>query len=487
MATRYLEVYSAYRNRMDYPEVGEFVIPFAVDNPDPYAGSYYSDAFPIYDFQCGRNDIGGYSLPPPPNAYFTSSDQFSPTLSPQLLSIQDGAYIGYWMRRFDTGELSFITEYDLSTASFTVQPPSKTPIVPGPAGSLYEMFDLSPIVLPPIAPVSLTKWGICLQNLDNYNRPTPLNSEVDVGYYVVWENAPAGDITYVRVTEYQADYHLAITDERISALGFYTGQRFTIRKALPLQKNYSLVDTGSRALVGITPVPGYAPEDYVGLLLYIIPINDTLRPDVAINKMTFNDFVYIIRSFDPATNQVTLDRPIVDGIYYQTAPNTVFNGRVYELLPRAVSSNHSLAYSGSTVSQANVACYKVELTNLTLPNVVLTTGVRVVNYPYVYLEFVPDGRDMRQGQNLIVSNNPNSDRALFICPVTNIVDPTLSTFIKIDANGMTQSIKFRPNSSFYFRVYLPDGTLFKPLQADNPSPLPANALLQVEAIFAFSQ
>ena len=74
---------------------------------------------------------------------------------------------------------------------------------------------------------------------------------------------------------------------------------------------------------------------------------------------------------------------------------------------------------------------------------------------------------------------------MFICPVTDIIDPVDSPFIKIDAFGMTQTIKFRPNDTFHFRVYLPDGNLFEPIQSDDPPPLPANPSLQIEAIFSF--
>ncbi len=494
MATRYIEVTSAYRDRTNYPEVGEFIVPFGAETMDPYSsGSYFSPAFPQYEFLSGSQDVGTLLGPSPPAAYFTANNNISPRCNPTLLSTDSGSYVGYYMQRMDTGEYSLIAGYNATTATFTLNPPTVTPLVPGILGSRFQLLDLSPVAMPPIIPPASTNiHGACVQRRDIYNRQPLPATEIDIGYYLVYEGSAPGIPEAKKITEYLYDQRFVLFESSFSQVGFFSGNRFSVRKALPAQKNYALTTTASPSQIVITPIPGYTAQDYEGMLFYVIPTTastDALFPntDPTYNKMTFNDYVYIIRKFNPATNTITLDRPVHPEMYDQVAPMTPFNGRLYELLPPAENHSYPLAYSGSLVSQANVCCYNVELTNLSLPNVVLSTGSRAVTYPYVYVEFRPDGRDFQQGENLIASNNPNCQRALYICPVTNIVDPDLSTFIKIDANGMTQKIKFRPNSRFYFRVYLPDGTLFRPLQADNPPPLEPNGLLQIEAIFGFSQ
>ena len=121
--------------------------------------------------------------------------------------------------------------------------------------------------------------------------------------------------------------------------------------------------------------------------------------------------------------------------------------------------------------------------NLTLPNVKLNVGSFLVNYNFVYLELRSEAPDFNMGRNIITSNNPNSERALFICPITNVIDPDLAKFIKITAFNMKQTVKFKPNSPMYFRIYLPDGRLFQPELQDYPPPLEPNSLLQIEAIF----
>lgn len=49
---------------------------------------------------------------------------------------------------------------------------------------------------------------------------------------------------------------------------------------------------------------------------------------------------------------------------------------------------------------------------------------------------------------------------------------------------MTQTVKFKPNDSLRFSVYLPDGRLFQTIQTDYLSPYPPNIRLQIEAIFS---
>ena len=36
----------------------------------------------------------------------------------------------------------------------------------------------------------------------------------------------------------------------------------------------------------------------------------------------------------------------------------------------------------------------------------------------------------------------------------DISNPIISTFIKLDSDGMVQTVKFKPNDNLYFRVFL---------------------------------
>jgi hypothetical protein len=52
---------------------------------------------------------------------------------------------------------------------------------------------------------------------------------------------------------------------------------------------------------------------------------------------------------------------------------------------------------------------------------------------------------------------------------------------------MMQTIKFKPNDCLRFSVFLPDGTLFQPVQPDTLSPYPPNYLLQIDAMFSINR
>ena len=67
---------------------------------------------------------------------------------------------------------------------------------------------------------------------------------------------------------------------------------------------------------------------------------------------------------------------------------------------------------------------------------------------------------------------------LFRAPIDDIPNPLITPFIKIDGDGMTQTIKFKPNDNFKFGVYLPDGEKFETIDNDLYSPSQSNPLVQ---------
>ena len=141
-----------------------------------------------------------------------------------------------------------------------------------------------------------------------------------------------------------------------------------------------------------------------------------------------------------------------------------------------------LSYSGSMLSINETACYEVTLMNLTLPNASLVTGSRIAFYPYVYVEFANATSPNGASRELIYSNNPHSNKALFIASVPQAAQPILNTFMAL-SGGMSQVIKFKPNDNLRFSVYLPDGTLFQTLENDILTPYPAQGRVQIEALF----
>jgi hypothetical protein len=146
---------------------------------------------------------------------------------------------------------------------------------------------------------------------------------------------------------------------------------------------------------------------------------------------------------------------------------------------------YPLQYSGTVVSQNEAVAYEVTLTQLCLPNVTLTTGSRIAQYPYVYVELRPLGSPSAVGKNVIYSNNPNATNALFTVAINDVVNPLTSVFVRV-YSSQVQTIKIKPNDSFHFSVYLPNGKLFLPYGLENNefySPLAPNPFFQIEAVF----
>jgi hypothetical protein len=112
----------------------------------------------------------------------------------------------------------------------------------------------------------------------------------------------------------------------------------------------------------------------------------------------------------------------------------------------------------------------------------LRSGSRIAFYPFVYVEFTNSTSPSGSSNSIIYSNSPSSNRALFIAPVSDTNQPINSSFVKIYSN-MAQTIKFKPNDSLKFSVYLPDGRLFETVEQDFLSPYPPNSLLQINAVF----
>lgn len=142
-----------------------------------------------------------------------------------------------------------------------------------------------------------------------------------------------------------------------------------------------------------------------------------------------------------------------------------------------------LAYNGSIVSQNQTVCYEISLLNITLPNVPLISGSRIAFYPYVYIELSNVTSPSKASTSIIYSNNPNSKRALFIAPISQVSNPNLGTFITL-WTSMTQTIKFKPNDNLQFRVFLPNGKLFQTLLPDILSPYGPDPRLQINAVFS---
>jgi len=164
-----------------------------------------------------------------------------------------------------------------------------------------------------------------------------------------------------------------------------------------------------------------------------------------------------------------------------TSPGT------FEITPITSDNYSPINFTGSEVSSQQMCCYEIELLNLILPNSTLANGGRIAFYPYVYVLLENVGSASGRAPGLIWSNNPHSKKKMFRAVCDDNTTPLISPFVKIDGDGMVQTVKFKPNDTFRFAVFLPDGTLFATVEQDTVSPNPTNGLVQCSAAFSLKK
>ena len=172
-----------------------------------------------------------------------------------------------------------------------------------------------------------------------------------------------------------------------------------------------------------------------------------------------------------------VDKPFTNSLGFNT----------FEIFPFCYDNHNPLVYTGSM--QQESVCYQIELLDLILPNKILNAGNggRIAFYPYVYVELSNVSGSSSGTKNAIYSNNPNATSMVFRVPIYDVQNPTNSSFVKLDGDGMIQTLKFKPNDNIFFSVRLSNGELFKTVDAELYNPFPPNPEIQISAIFSFKR
>ena len=105
-------------------------------------------------------------------------------------------------------------------------------------------------------------------------------------------------------------------------------------------------------------------------------------------------------------------------------------------------------------------------------------------YPYVYVEISNVSSAIGSSIHAIYSNNPNSTSMIFRAAVDDVNNPITSSFVKIDGDGMTQTLKFKPNDNLKFSVRMSRGELYKTDREDRLPPGEADPEIQISACFS---
>lgn len=155
------------------------------------------------------------------------------------------------------------------------------------------------------------------------------------------------------------------------------------------------------------------------------------------------------------------------------------------ILPYLMEGVVPLNYTGSQITNSQMSCYEMSITNLILPNQILQSvnGLLSSSFPFVFLEISNETMPSGGNTDVIYSNNPFSNKATFVCGISDVNNPETTRFIKISSDGSVQVIKFSPYDNLRFRISLPNGVTFVTEDKDFLLPIAPDPRLQI-TIFA---
>jgi hypothetical protein len=522
MNTVYLHLTSSYRDRTRYPNPADFSVGInseskaveinvnnktddcdrntvisCVDSNSNNTLDPVTTAFPIYIFNV--QSIGNSCST---TNFSTGSTRINPILGPIVIPGCDGYsdladwYQSYFIHDITIDDYKQIMSLDTSTLTATM-------LLPFPftfnSTDAYSLIDITYFNKPSsIYGNQFEINKVNLQSFDLFRRDTPFIDNYYTGNIIY--NYNTGESNLITAYDYLTHtvttknlFNDGISINSIGLPGQEIGDLIAIRSALPIYSQKGrIIDLLPPNQVQINP--GGSKSQYIGQFFFMTPlyIDPILQYPYGFSgpsatNTSINDkitkYLFKITDYDEVTGILTLD-DIFDTSNYSLFD---FNNRWFEILPFTRDNYEPINYSGSMVSITMAVCYEIELISLILPNRELKSGGLPSFLNYVYVEISNVTSAERNAPNTIYSNNPNSNKAVFICPIRDIRNPLISSFVKINSGGMRQTIKFRPNDVLHFKVYLPNGELFITKMDESPSYTQVNQLIQISATFSIKR
>jgi hypothetical protein len=537
--TRYIEIDSTYRNRNKWPNPAEFEVVVAQSGRKDKmnADDPVSDSAPINNFYWKSNIFG---KDPPPDAFIMTTVQDFSTVTDwtgagdnkTLILIRSTAtdnfqtienyYTGAIAFNTNTSQVSRIVSYVYlgnDRAQITVEGFTGTVI-----GNVIRIIDPSDITT--------------FQN-DGYGLIFVPNGRTGSNAYPGYILYNSSTHTYGNILGYNAVTRLLKVD--ITGLTWNLGanQVFSIHKKPPISGDLNN-SQGDRmvlslptsftneqntyfnsyiSLFQLSPRRIIRYETFTGKTPAVADTTTTIKfPNTAskINGYYNNAYIqiisgayagqvrkiinYTVTGIEPNLSLVaSVDLPyaskILDNIDFTF--RSVFldspleeagtDGSPFQIFPFSCDNHNPFVYTGSM--QQEIVCYQIELLNIIIPNKILNCGLgsRIAYYPYIYVELSNISGSSSGMKNSIYSNNPNATSMVFRVPIYDVQNPTNSSFVKLDGDGMTQTLKFKPNDSIFFSVHLSNGELFKTLESETYAPLAPNPEIQISAAFSFKR
>lgn len=424
---RYIELDSTYRDRIKWPNPSQFIARLSQSGikSDPLASNDpILNAFTFLS-------VDNTSLAPFVGVFAGGTNEF-PELS-GAASSTDNFYTGALITDTTTTEIRRVTAYNGTTKVVTIDSPFRVAFAVGDGFSIPD-------------PSTVTSVFIS-------------SGEIKVGVYVGNIIQDTTNNEFRTITAYDGNTRIATVDPAFGGVN----QLYSLRRGIPIDIDTLQVGSTTTNIIlsaGSSSVNNF----FKGNFIYIPSLNQTR----------------MIIAYNGTSKAVTVSPS------FGSAPGAVD----YEILQFTRDSEVPLSFNGSITSQSQSVCHEIELLHLVLPNEEITSpggpGGLVSSLPYVYIEFRNEGSASGSSRSIIYSNNPNSVNALFRVVIGDVNSPTLSNFLKLTGDKMTQTVKFKPNDNMKMSVYLPCGDLLL-TGGDDFSPLPPNPEIQISALFGVSR
>ena len=511
--TRYLEFDSSYRNRNEWPLASEFQIPISQSGRKSQANALdpVSLSTPIIAWSSNNLNKNG-----DPVLQGNIPDPTTPALTPPEIDyISDNSTL---IITCDSGTLQQLKNYYLGLVL----------TLPQDSGAIYRRriieytylgnngsSDIGQVTLSSNLPDSFVFGGVF-----SITDPTDLLGPDYYYFFVpagrIQKNAYTGyilynetQIDYQQIINYDAITHLIAINKPNPSKTWSVTDNYSIRKEKPIIPSPSQIYNNSAIVSGPVTRSVTNPDASITYFIYNLSSNTIILQGSNINPNLPIDYYknYSLRiipnssnSYNYVLNSPENESKVICNSYsftysgnntlvlitnpFSSVPSTTND--VAEIQNFSYDNFNPFTYTGSLVSQQEMVCYEVELLNLILPNDVLAVGEggRIAFYPYVYVQISNVSASSARNTNIIYSNNPNAIRAIFRVPIDDVINPLISTFIKVDGDGMVQTIKFKPNDNLFFSVFLANGELYQTIIPENYSPSPPNPASQISASFS---
>jgi hypothetical protein len=503
---KYLELDSSYRNRNLDPSPGQFTVTMSQNGirPQEFAVDPVSNAYPQIIFspkqytnsQAISTDsdspfqantyFGKFSILVPPSTPTTLYLSYEVLVDQPKLPSTANFFVGMDLIHYDTnGE-----EID----GYPYRRISEWECVQNESPQIFKLTIDTPFSSIIGNPMVSQNFVIpIVDSFPLYFLPASLGIPNYYNNYLIQnisetfpDSSPPSPV-YAPIIDFDRDSHYASAGSIIPSTSSWTKDHtYCIRKEIPIVTALLVYDSTSTSavLTGLLLVNSVGKQNLINAYFNLVVKND----DDDTFTFTFN-IRRIIRVED-IVQKIDNDKEIIINyklILDSPLPRIPQVDDKYEILQYSNDNYSPFVYNGTMGSNSQPVAYEISLNSLSLPNRYLTNGGRIAYYPFVYVTLENVSSTSGNAKNLIFSNNPNTYRVTFKVPITDLNHPAVTPFVKLNGNGMRQTMIFKQNDDMFIKIQLPNGELFETQELDTTGGLSPNPVLQISAVFSMER